>query len=197
MAGRTPCATPWPVGWSTAGLDQEVADVLRHRSLNTSLIYAKTDRAGLAEVALPLARESSMSAHIPSRADRDVSGRAPSPRVRTSAHGSGARRFARYVEAVGHHGPLTVEVMAAWARQVKGGRGDRARRLAPTSVQAVYALAAAVRAGYRGPRRGDLRRSRVGAPRTSSATRRSRPCSKPLATRAATAQYRHADLVPD
>ena len=34
-------------------------------------------------------------------------------------------RFARYVEAVGHHGPLTVDVMAAWARQVKGGRGDR------------------------------------------------------------------------
>ena len=27
--------------------------VLRHRSLNTSLIYAKTDRAGLVEVALP------------------------------------------------------------------------------------------------------------------------------------------------
>lgn len=32
---------------------KEVADVLRHRSLNTSLIYAKTDRTGLAEVALP------------------------------------------------------------------------------------------------------------------------------------------------
>ena len=39
--------------------------------------------------------------------------------------GQALARFARYVEAVGHHGPLTVEVMAAWARQVKGGRGDR------------------------------------------------------------------------
>ena len=34
--------------------------------------------------------------------------------------GQALARFARYVEAVGHHGPLTVEVMAAWARQVKG-----------------------------------------------------------------------------
>jgi integrase len=34
-------------------------------------------------------------------------------------------RFARHVSASGHRGPLTVEVMAAWARQAKGGRGDR------------------------------------------------------------------------
>jgi len=32
---------------------KEVADVLRHRSLNTSLIYAKVDRPRLAAVALP------------------------------------------------------------------------------------------------------------------------------------------------
>ena len=32
---------------------KEVADVLRHRSLNTSLIYAKLDQQRLAEVALP------------------------------------------------------------------------------------------------------------------------------------------------
>jgi site-specific recombinase XerD len=32
---------------------KEVADVLRHRSLNTSLIYAKLNRDALAEVALP------------------------------------------------------------------------------------------------------------------------------------------------
>ncbi|HRD98879.1 MAG TPA: site-specific integrase [Rubrivivax sp.] len=38
---------------NSGGSIKEVADVLRHRSLNTSLIYAKTDRAGLAEVALP------------------------------------------------------------------------------------------------------------------------------------------------
>ena len=40
---------------NSGGSIKEVADVLRHRSLNTSLIYAKTDRAGLVEVALPWA----------------------------------------------------------------------------------------------------------------------------------------------
>jgi len=35
------------------GSIKEVADVLRHRSLNTSLIYAKLDHGGLAGVALP------------------------------------------------------------------------------------------------------------------------------------------------
>lgn len=38
---------------NSGGSIKEVADVLRHRSLNTSLIYAKSDRAALAEVALP------------------------------------------------------------------------------------------------------------------------------------------------
>jgi site-specific recombinase XerD len=32
---------------------KEVADVLRHRSLNTTLIYAKLDSGRLIEVALP------------------------------------------------------------------------------------------------------------------------------------------------
>ncbi len=34
--------------------------------------------------------------------------------------------LARYVEAAGYCGPLTVDLMAAWARQAKGGHGDRA-----------------------------------------------------------------------
>jgi len=38
---------------NSGGSIKEVADVLRHRSLNTSLIYAKTDRTGLVGVALP------------------------------------------------------------------------------------------------------------------------------------------------
>lgn len=44
-------------------------------------------------------------------------------------------RFARYVATVGHRGPLTVELMAAWARQVKEGRGDRG-----TAARALRAL---------------------------------------------------------
>lgn len=38
--------------------------------------------------------------------------------------GQALGRFARYVEEAGHRGSLTVEVMASWARQAKGGQGD-------------------------------------------------------------------------
>ena len=38
---------------NNGGSIKEVADILRHRSLNTSLIYAKLDQQRLAEVALP------------------------------------------------------------------------------------------------------------------------------------------------
>ena len=43
---------------------KEVADVLRHRSLNTTLIYAKLDSRNLASGRAALARECSMSAPI-------------------------------------------------------------------------------------------------------------------------------------
>jgi site-specific recombinase XerD len=49
--------------------------------------------------------------------------------------GQSLGRFARYVEAVGHRGPLTVESMASWARQVKKGQGDRG-----TAARALRAL---------------------------------------------------------
>ena len=39
--------------------------------------------------------------------------------------GQALGRFARYVTKAGHRGPLTVEVMASWARQAKRGQGDR------------------------------------------------------------------------
>ena len=39
--------------------------------------------------------------------------------------GQALGRFARYVAEAGHRGPLTVEVMASWAWQAKGGQGDR------------------------------------------------------------------------
>lgn len=38
---------------NSGGSIKDVADVLRHRSLNTSLIYAKLDQQRLTEVALP------------------------------------------------------------------------------------------------------------------------------------------------
>lgn len=40
--------------------------------------------------------------------------------------GQSLARFARYVKSCHHRGPLTVELMSSWARQAKGGRGDRA-----------------------------------------------------------------------
>jgi site-specific recombinase XerD len=43
-----------------------------------------------------------------------------------SSMGHGLARFASYVEQIGHRGPLTVDLMAAWASQAKGGLGDRA-----------------------------------------------------------------------
>jgi integrase len=40
--------------------------------------------------------------------------------------GRALARFARYVTEVGHRGPLTVNLMAAWARQAKRGQGTHA-----------------------------------------------------------------------
>jgi integrase len=43
-----------------------------------------------------------------------------------STMGHGLASFASHVQAAGHRGPLTVDLMAAWARLAKGGHGDRA-----------------------------------------------------------------------
>lgn len=43
-----------------------------------------------------------------------------------STMGHGLASFARFVQAAGHCGPLTVDLMAAWARQAKSGHGGRA-----------------------------------------------------------------------
>jgi integrase len=44
--------------------------------------------------------------------------------LRTMAYG--LVRFAQYVVDAGHQGPLTVDLMSTWARQAKGGHGERA-----------------------------------------------------------------------
>jgi len=49
--------------------------------------------------------------------------------------GHALTRFARYVSEVHHRGPLTVKLMAAWARQAKGGQGSRA-----TSARQLFLL---------------------------------------------------------
>ena len=50
----TSCATPWPRRLlDTGGTLKEVADMLRHRALNTTLIYAKVDIESARRVAMP------------------------------------------------------------------------------------------------------------------------------------------------
>ena len=110
------------------GSIKEVADVLRHRSLNTSLIYAKLDNRSAGRRRAAVARERGMSApDQPAGQGRAVPGRAPPPGLRAQHHGAwtGAASRATWPQC-GHHGPLTVDLMADWARQAKGGRGDRA-----------------------------------------------------------------------
>ena len=68
------------------------------------------------------------------------------------------RGFARHVQAIGHRGPLTVDVMADWARRDSHGSDDPKHLGAPAEALAlVRALAAAVRTAHRSPRRHDLR----------------------------------------
>jgi integrase len=43
-----------------------------------------------------------------------------------STMGRALASFVRHVQAARHRGPLTVDLMAAWARQAKSGQGDRA-----------------------------------------------------------------------
>ena len=43
---------------------------------------------------------------------------------RLKSNGRALASFARYADALGQAGPLTIEVMAEWARQAKRGRGE-------------------------------------------------------------------------
>jgi site-specific recombinase XerD len=135
---------------------KEVADVLRHRSLSTSLIYAKLDTPKLATVTLArkciysgrrlrnsnrftlsrypeagchfiaVAREEIMSSHI------SLQKRINTYLVERRCLGFQLRsldtllaNFAQFVASLHHRGPLTIELMADWARQAKGGNGTR------------------------------------------------------------------------
>ena len=134
------------------GSIKEVADVLRHRSLNTSLIYAKLDHRALTEVALPWPGSAAMSAASPLQA-RVEQYLAERRRLgfELDTHGPSLARFARYVGQRRHRGPLTVDLMAAWARarpRAATATGPLARRLAHAA--ALHALAAAVRTRHRG-----------------------------------------------
>ena len=103
---------------------KEVADVLRHRSLNTTLIYAKLDSGHLVEVALPWPgmlrrchdREGVMTIGLTALVERYLKERRTLGfQLRSAAYS--LRSLAEYVGRTRHRGPLTLEVMAEWARQ--------------------------------------------------------------------------------
>ena len=102
---------------------KEVADVLRHRSLNTTLIYAKLDSGSLVEVALPwpgkpaaaTTAEAVMTIGLTALVERYLTERRTLGfQLRSTAYS--LRSLAEYVRRTRHRGPLTLEVMAEWAR---------------------------------------------------------------------------------
>ena len=96
---------------------KEIADVLRHRALDTSLVYTKLDTKRLTAVALPLAGERVMNAQTAMLgwAQRYLEERR---HLGFDLRISGAQllQFARYVDRRGHRGPLTLELMRDWAQ---------------------------------------------------------------------------------
>ena len=106
-----------------------------HRSLNTTLIYAKLDSKNLCGGRVTLAKVRSMKAILTTmqmHADNYLSERR---RLGFSLRSTGyaVKSFARHIDDLGHQGPLTVEVMADWARRDKGNSNKPAtwaRRLA-------------------------------------------------------------------
>lgn len=126
-AARMRCATVACRLLERGSSIKEVADVLRHRSLNTSLIYAKLDAPRLAAVALPWPRGRDMSARTDLQARGDdylAERRRVGFKMRNSCHTLSS--FARYADGVAHPGPLTVEHMAERARLDKRNRGTPA-----------------------------------------------------------------------
>ncbi len=113
---------------------KEVADVLRHRSLNTTHDLRQARQPQSCRGGAAVAGERIMSApSIPASARRALSW--------SNAAAWASRRAARPVPCaasramsrpIGHRGPLTVEVMADWARRDSHGSSDPhtwARRL--------------------------------------------------------------------
>jgi len=106
---------------------KEVADVLRHHSLNTTLIYAKLDTPKLSTVPRPWPGSGSLRAHQPAGKNRRLSCRAATSRLR---YAPGIRSWpdSPVMLPTGiNRGPLTADLMLDWARQ------DRLHRETPST----------------------------------------------------------------
>jgi site-specific recombinase XerD len=143
---------------------KEVADVLRHRSLNTTLIYAKLDSGSLVEVALPwpgipqLPQPGGHHDHRPDHARRALPHRTPHPGLPTAF---GSLQPAQPGRVRPAHAPPRTSDPGGHGRVGASGLARKRRSAdlgpAPQATALLRAMDAAVRAGHRGARRHDLR----------------------------------------
>ena len=128
----TSCATPWPAACSnTGGTLKEVADVLRHRELDTSLIYAKVDIGRLGGGGHAVAGERGMSAgttvqaavqrYLHERRQLGFALKSPATEL---------MRFARFADARGHRGATDAGIAARVGATSTSAEPARSPRLA-------------------------------------------------------------------
>ncbi len=101
------------------GTLKEIADLLRHRALDTSLIYTKVDGARLVAVAQPWPgkrADDRDSLRYRRRWPSDIWRSVAASVSRCASPGHQLLQFAQYADARGHAGPLTLELQLAWAR---------------------------------------------------------------------------------
>ena len=138
---------------------KEVADVLRHRSLNTALIVRQARPPEACRRRVALAREGVMSARISlqARVDDYLAERRRLG-FELKSMGLALATFTRYVAGVRYQGPLTADLMArvGAARQVEQRHPPDLGAPAEAAA-AVRPLPAAVRSAHRGTRRVGLR----------------------------------------
>lgn len=109
---------------------KEVADVLRHRSLNTALVYAKLDSRNLQSVALPWPGMNQLL-NLRARVRQYLRERRRLG-FQLRSMGYALHSFARHVDQLHPCGALTLELMAEWARRDRAHSNDPhtwARRL--------------------------------------------------------------------
>jgi site-specific recombinase XerD len=95
---------------------KEIADLLRHRSIDTTTIYAKVDFPALARVALPWPWEADVNARksMASWVEAYLTRRRHAG-FALRIEGQQLARFARFVDQQRYRGPLTVKLAMKWA----------------------------------------------------------------------------------
>src|SRR6185437_3240223 len=108
-----------------------IADLLRHRSLKSTRIYAKVDLVALSTVPLPWPGGGAMNARstMQSKVEAYLAERRHAG-FALRIEGQQLTYFARFVDASGYRGPLTIEIASRWATASRLGlRITAARRI--------------------------------------------------------------------